>query len=58
MANERRDYLVAFLIGAVVGVAAAVLLNPPEKKRPLRALPARMRRLRKRGRLRRLIPGR
>jgi gas vesicle protein len=60
MANERRDYLVAFLIGAVVGVGATVLLAPPpaKKKRLVRPLQRGARRLRRRSRLRRLIPGR
>ncbi len=60
MANERRDFLLAFLIGAVVGVGATVLLSPPARKqRSTRPLEHAMKRFRKRGRkLRRRIPGR
>lgn len=59
MANQRRDYLVAFLIGAVVGVGATVLLAPPaQKKRLVRPMQNTVRRFRRRGRLRRLLPGR
>ena len=59
MANERRDYLLAFLIGAVVGIGAAVLLSEPRKKRMLRGMPRRRHLMRKSGRrLRRLMPGR
>jgi len=58
MPSERRDYLMAFLIGAVVGIGAAVLLSPARKKRFVRGLQG-VKRFRKRGRkLRRLVPGR
>ena len=58
MANERRDYLVAFLIGAVVGVGATVLLSPPARqKRLVRPLQGGARRFRRRRRLRRWLPG-
>ena len=59
MPSERRDYLMAFLIGAVVGIGAAMLLSPGKKKRFVRGLPHGIKRFRKRGRqLRRLVPGR
>ena len=59
MANERRDYLVAFLIGAIVGVGAAILLSPPKKKRIAYPAGRGIKRFRKRGRrMGRLIPGR
>ena len=55
MNSERRDYLAAFAIGAIVGAAIAALLAPTRrKKRKHRVEPA-LRRFRKRGsRLRRL----
>ena len=59
MPSERRDYLMAFLIGAVVGIGAAMLLSPARKKQFVRGLPQGVKRFRKRGRkLRRLVPGR
>ena len=59
MANERRDYLVAFLIGLIVGVGATVLLSPPKKKRLVFPVERGIKRFRKRGRrMRRLLPGR
>jgi hypothetical protein len=51
MANERRDYVAAFVIGAVVGVGATLLLTPaPRKKRLMYRVEPAMKRLRKRGR--------
>ena len=55
MAEERRDYLIAFLIGAVVGVGTTLLLGTGRKRkskryrvaRPAQRLRARSRRLRK-----------
>jgi hypothetical protein len=60
MANGRRDYLLAFLIGTVVGVGATFLLSQPERKRhTLHPLDRQVRRFRRRGRrMRRLVPGR
>jgi gas vesicle protein len=59
MPSERRDYLMAFLIGAVVGIGAAMLLSPAKKKRFVRGLPQGIKRFRKRSRRRhRLVPGR
>lgn len=59
MNNERRDYLAAFAIGAIVGAAIAVLLAPTRKlKRKHRLEPA-VKRFRKRGsRLRRIMRAR
>ena len=49
----------AFLIGAVVGIGAAMLLSPGRKKRFVRGLPQGVKRFRKRGRKRRrLVAGR
>ena len=51
MVNERRDYLLAFLIGAVVGVGATVLLGPRRgKKRFRNQIEPAVQRFRKRGR--------
>jgi hypothetical protein len=59
MPSERRDYLMAFLIGAVAGIGAAMLFSPTTKKRFVRGLPQGVKRFRKRGRRRhRLVPGR
>jgi hypothetical protein len=60
MAGERRDYLVAFVIGAVVGVGATMLLSAPrKKKKAFRSFPPALQRFRKRGRrLRKLGPRR
>ena len=59
MANERRDYLVAFLIGLIVGIGATVLLSPPKKKRLVYPVEQGIKRFRKRGRgMRRLLAGR
>ena len=58
MASERRDYLMAFLIGAIVGIGAAMLLSPARKTRTIRGLPVGVKRFRRRGHRRRLLPGR
>ena len=51
MVNERKDYVVAFVIGAVVGIGATLLLKPPTRtERIVRQIEPRVRRLRKRGR--------
>jgi hypothetical protein len=51
MFEERRDYLIAFLIGAVVGVGTTLLLGTERKKKSKRYRVARpAQRLRKRGR--------
>jgi hypothetical protein len=51
MANERKDYVAAFVIGAVVGIGATMLLTPPPKKRRLvYQMEPVVKRLRKRGR--------
>ena len=51
MAGDRKEYITAFLIGAVVGAGATVLLSSGgEKKKRFYQLEPRVRRLRKRGR--------
>lgn len=51
MREERRDYLIAFLIGAVVGVGTTLLLGSGRKKKRKRYRVARPgQRLRMRGR--------
>jgi hypothetical protein len=51
MASERRDYIAAFVIGAVVGVGVTMLLAPPARKhRLVYELEPKIRQLRKRGR--------
>ena len=60
MNGARRDYLVAFAIGALVGAAIAFLLTPParrkQRKRMLKPVTARFR---KHGsRLRRIVRAR
>jgi hypothetical protein len=48
---KRREYIAAFVIGAVVGVGATMLLTPPpRKKRFIYQLEPAVKRLRKRGR--------
>ncbi len=56
MNSERRDYLAAFALGAIVGAGIAVLLTPaPRGKRRKHQLEPAVQRFRKRrGRLRRL----
>jgi gas vesicle protein len=50
MANDRGDFIAAFIIGAVVGVGATLLLKPPTRKRrreyPIKRLRRRLRRRR------------
>jgi hypothetical protein len=58
MANERRDYLVAFCIGAVVGIGTAILLSSPGQKRLGRPVGRGSKRFRKRGRRLRRLAGR
>jgi gas vesicle protein len=58
---ERRDYIAAFVIGAMVGVGATLLLAPPKRKnRFVYELEPKLKQLRKRGRRLRksLRPGR
>ena len=51
MLEERRDYLIAFLIGAVVGVGTTLLLGSGRRKKSKRYRVARTgQRLRTRGR--------
>jgi hypothetical protein len=50
MISNRGDYIAAFIIGAVVGVGATLLLKPPARKKrmvyPVKRLRRRLRRLR------------
>jgi gas vesicle protein len=56
MADERKEYAIAFAIGAIVGAGATMLLAPNRKKRTLYRLAPAARRIRKGGRrLRRSI---
>lgn len=49
--TERKDYVAAFVIGALVGVGATLLLAPPKpKNRFVYQLQPKIRQLRKRGR--------
>lgn len=51
MAGDRKEYITAFLIGAIVGAGATVLLSAgSEKKQRFYQLEPGVRRLRKRGR--------
>lgn len=48
---KRTEYIAAFVIGAVVGVGATMLLTPPpKKKRMIYQLEPVVKRLRRRGR--------
>jgi gas vesicle protein len=59
MNSERRDYLAAFAIGAIVGAGIAVLLAPARKRKRKHRLEPAVKRFRKRGgRLRRLMHAR
>jgi gas vesicle protein len=54
MNSQRRDYLAAFAIGAIVGAGVAMLLAPDRKTKRKYQLEPAVRRFRKRGsRLRR-----
>jgi hypothetical protein len=51
MMAERKEYVAAFVIGALVGVGATLLLAPPKRKnRFVYQLEPKVKQLRKRGR--------
>jgi hypothetical protein len=48
MSNERRDFIAAFIMGAVIGAGTTALLKPPSRKKRLRLRGRRGRALRRR----------